>query len=92
MWLLWALDHRLSTAVWVGFIALVGLAAQTGIVRLDARNASFVIGSDVLGPMGRVLVPFATPEAGRSASGPPRRVEVRGGQAPARGSLYTLIE
>jgi Cu(I)/Ag(I) efflux system membrane protein CusA/SilA len=32
VWLLWLLDYRLSTAVWVGIIALVGLAAQTGIV------------------------------------------------------------
>ena len=34
VWLLWLLDYRLSTAVWVGFIALVGLAAQTGIVMI----------------------------------------------------------
>jgi Cu(I)/Ag(I) efflux system membrane protein CusA/SilA len=33
-WLLWLLDYRLSTAVWVGIIALVGLAAQTGIVMI----------------------------------------------------------
>src|SRR5512138_1690390 len=34
IWLLWALDYRLSTAVWVGIIALVGLAAQTGVVMI----------------------------------------------------------
>ncbi len=34
VWLLWLLDYRLSTAVWVGIIALVGLAAQTGIVMI----------------------------------------------------------
>ena len=28
------LDYRMSTAVWVGIIALVGLAAQTGIVMI----------------------------------------------------------
>ena len=33
-WVLWLLDYRLSTAVWVGVIALVGLAAQTGIVMI----------------------------------------------------------
>jgi Cu(I)/Ag(I) efflux system membrane protein CusA/SilA len=33
-WLLWLLDYRLSTAVWVGLIALVGLAAQTGVVMI----------------------------------------------------------
>ncbi len=32
--MLWLLDYRLSTAVWVGVIALVGLAAQTGIVMI----------------------------------------------------------
>ncbi len=34
VWLLYLLDYRLSTAVWVGIIALVGLAAQTGIVMI----------------------------------------------------------
>jgi Cu(I)/Ag(I) efflux system membrane protein CusA/SilA len=34
IWLLWALDYHMSTAVWVGLIALVGLAAQTGIVMI----------------------------------------------------------
>lgn len=34
VWLLAALDYRLSTAVWVGLIALVGVAAETGIVML----------------------------------------------------------
>ncbi len=34
IWLLWALDYHLSTAVWVGIIALTGLAAQTGIVMI----------------------------------------------------------
>jgi len=34
VWLMWLLDYRLSTAVWVGVIALVGLAAQTGVVMI----------------------------------------------------------
>ena len=34
IWLMWALDYHLSTAVWIGIIALVGLAAQTGIVMI----------------------------------------------------------
>jgi Cu(I)/Ag(I) efflux system membrane protein CusA/SilA len=33
-WLLWALDYNLSVAVWVGLIALAGVAAETGIVML----------------------------------------------------------
>ncbi|MGE0161299.1 MAG: efflux RND transporter permease subunit [Gemmatimonadales bacterium] len=33
-WLLWALDYDLSVAVWVGLIALAGVAAETGVVML----------------------------------------------------------
>jgi Cu(I)/Ag(I) efflux system membrane protein CusA/SilA len=41
VWLLYALDYRLSTAVWVGIIALVGLAAQTGIVMIVYIDQAF---------------------------------------------------
>jgi copper/silver efflux system protein len=34
VWLLAALQYNLSTAVWVGIIALVGLATQTGVVMM----------------------------------------------------------
>ena len=34
VWLMWALDYNLSVAVAVGFIALAGVAAQTGVVML----------------------------------------------------------
>ncbi len=34
IWLLYLLDYRLSTAVWVGIIALIGLATQTGVVMI----------------------------------------------------------
>jgi Cu(I)/Ag(I) efflux system membrane protein CusA/SilA len=34
VWLLWALDYNWSIAVWVGMIALAGLAAETGVVML----------------------------------------------------------
>ncbi len=40
-WLLWLLDYRLSTAVWVGIIALLGLAAQTGIVMIVYIDNAF---------------------------------------------------
>ncbi len=33
-WLLWLLDYNLSTAIWVGLIALAGLDAETGVVML----------------------------------------------------------
>ncbi len=38
---MWLLDYRLSTAVWVGIIALVGLAAQTGIVMIVYIDHAF---------------------------------------------------
>jgi copper/silver efflux system protein len=41
VWLLWLLDYRLSTAVWVGVIALVGLAAQTGVVMIVYIDNAF---------------------------------------------------
>ncbi|HVZ73839.1 MAG TPA: CusA/CzcA family heavy metal efflux RND transporter [Polyangia bacterium] len=41
VWLLWLLDDRVSTAVWVGIIALVGLAAQTGIVMIVYIDNAF---------------------------------------------------
>jgi len=34
VWALYLLDYHLSTAVWVGVIALVGLATQTGVVMI----------------------------------------------------------
>jgi len=47
VWLLWALGYALSVAVGVGFIALAGVAAETGVVMLvylnhawDARRAA----------------------------------------------------
>jgi Cu(I)/Ag(I) efflux system membrane protein CusA/SilA len=34
VWLLWLADYQTSVAVWVGFIALAGVAAETGVVML----------------------------------------------------------
>lgn len=34
VWLLWFLDYNLSVAVWIGIIALAGVAAETGVVML----------------------------------------------------------
>jgi Cu(I)/Ag(I) efflux system membrane protein CusA/SilA len=42
VWLLWALDYRLSTAVLVGVIALCGLAAQTGVVMIVYIDQAFL--------------------------------------------------
>jgi copper/silver efflux system protein len=40
-WMLYLLDYRLSAAVWVGIIALVGLAAQTGVVMIVYIDHAF---------------------------------------------------
>ena len=34
VWLMWALDYNLSVAVVIGFIALAGVAAETGVIML----------------------------------------------------------
>jgi copper/silver efflux system protein len=41
IWILWALDYNLSIAVWVGIIALAGLAAQTGTVMIIYLDEAF---------------------------------------------------
>lgn len=38
VWLLWALSYDLSVAVWVGFIALAGVAAETVVIMLVYLN------------------------------------------------------
>jgi len=40
-WLLHILDYRLSAAVWVGIISMVGLAAETGIVMVVYLDHEF---------------------------------------------------
>lgn len=41
-------------------IARIGVTEYYGLTRIDARQAWYVIGSDVLGPMGHELIPFAS--------------------------------
>ncbi|MBX3744205.1 MAG: efflux RND transporter permease subunit [Verrucomicrobiae bacterium] len=41
IWLLWFLGYNLSIAVWVGIIALAGLAAQTGTVMIIYLDEAF---------------------------------------------------
>jgi nitrous oxide reductase accessory protein NosL len=43
-------------------IASIGVTEYYGLTLIDARQAWYVIGSDVLGPMGHELVPLATQE------------------------------
>jgi nitrous oxide reductase accessory protein NosL len=41
-------------------VATVAVTEYYGLSRIDARDAWYVIGSDVLGPMGHELIPLAT--------------------------------
>ncbi len=41
IWSLWALGYNTSVAVWVGLIALAGLAAETGVVMLIYLDEAF---------------------------------------------------
>ena len=46
-------------------IAAILVRDYYGLGFIDGRQAFYVLGSDVLGPMGRELVPFATEAAAR---------------------------
>jgi nitrous oxide reductase accessory protein NosL len=52
----WAPGHRAED------IAAIGVTEYYELKRIDARQACYVIGSDVLGPMGHELIPLATEE------------------------------
>jgi Cu(I)/Ag(I) efflux system membrane protein CusA/SilA len=41
IWILWLMNYHLSIAVWVGIIALAGLAAQTGTVMIIYLEEAF---------------------------------------------------
>ncbi|MGE5155431.1 MAG: nitrous oxide reductase accessory protein NosL [Bdellovibrio bacteriovorus] len=52
----WAPGHRAED------IAAIAVTEYYGVSRIDARAAWYVIGSDVLGPMGHELIPMESPE------------------------------
>ena len=52
----WAPGHRAKD------IVAIGVTEYYGLTLIDARTAWFVIGSDVLGPMGHELIPLMTEE------------------------------
>jgi len=41
IWSIWALGYNTSVAVWVGFIALAGVAAETGVIMLIYLDDAF---------------------------------------------------
>lgn len=50
----WAPGHQLKN------IRTIGVTEYYSLTRIDARQAWYVIGSDVLGPMGHELIPLET--------------------------------
>ncbi len=52
----WAPGHELKN------ISSIGVTEYYGLTLIDAHKAYYVIGSDVLGPMGHELIPLATLE------------------------------
>ncbi len=52
----WAPGHQ------AGDIQAIGVTEYYGLTRIDARKAFYVVGSDVLGPMGHELIPLETRE------------------------------
>lgn len=52
----WAPGHRADD------ITAIGVTEYYGVSRIDARAAWYVVGSDVLGPMGHELIPLETQE------------------------------
>jgi Cu(I)/Ag(I) efflux system membrane protein CusA/SilA len=55
LWLMWWLNFNLSVAVAVGFIALAGVAAETGVVMLIYLNQALAEISERRAAEGRVL-------------------------------------
>ncbi len=56
LWLLWSRDYNLSTAVWVGLIAVIGTATETGVLMIEfldeaverlQRSGVALTGSDI---------------------------------------------
>ncbi|MDE2461403.1 MAG: efflux RND transporter permease subunit [Gammaproteobacteria bacterium] len=55
VWLLWALHYNLSVAVYVGFIALAGIAAEIGVVMLVYLDGALKRRREQAGAEGRSL-------------------------------------
>jgi len=55
VWLLWAMEYHVSVAVAVGFIALAGVAAETGVVMLIYLDQALQHRADQRRAQGRIL-------------------------------------
>jgi len=57
VWLIWLLDYNLSVAAAVGFIALAGVAAETGVVMLIYLQQAWAAAQQVALAAGRQPLP-----------------------------------
>ncbi len=74
VWLLWLLDYNLSVAVAVGFIALAGVAAETGVVMLIYLEHAW---QEKLAECSRLPLPNPPPEGeGANAARLPSRADL----------------
>ncbi|WAR45978.1 efflux RND transporter permease subunit [Methylomonas rapida] len=55
VWLLWLLDYNVSVAVGVGFIALAGVAAETGVVMLIYLDHAYQAAQQACERAGRLM-------------------------------------
>ncbi len=59
IWSIWALGYNTSVAVWVGFIALAGVAAETGVIMLLYLDEAYRRGAETLGGRVRTVADVA---------------------------------
>ncbi len=90
VWLLWLLDYNLSVAVAVGFIALAGVAAETGVVMLIYLEKAW---QDKLAECAAYPLtsphPNPLPPAGEGTN--ESRADERSGRLPTRDDLHDAI-
>ncbi|NWG32464.1 MAG: efflux RND transporter permease subunit [Rhodocyclaceae bacterium] len=82
IWLLWLLDYHLSVAVAVGFIALAGVAAETGVVMLIYLDHAWAAKKSALKELAAEGDP---PQAGA------QRPRATPGRHPTVAELYAAV-
>jgi Cu(I)/Ag(I) efflux system membrane protein CusA/SilA len=87
VWLLWLLDYNLSVAVAVGFIALAGVAAETGVVMLIYLEHAW---QEVQARCANPL-PYPLPQAGEGANESLREYQNNESRQPNATDLQAAI-
>ncbi|HZW24183.1 MAG TPA: efflux RND transporter permease subunit [Gallionella sp.] len=87
VWLLWLLDYNLSVAVAVGFIALAGVAAETGVVMLIYLERAW----QEVQARCAIPLPNPLPQAGEGANESLREYQINEGRKPTAADLHAAI-